>query len=203
MKVGRRQERKSRAMVEREERHLQTATYPAFFHLACCHHDNACVLLPHHLPQVIDCGVQAALAGDVGLGALIWADQGVLSADRGASGGLQEQQTLPCFGTVLDRHAAVFQESHLDIVGIDVVRSGYVWVPSLEDDSGVINWGCSERMNSAMRYSMHSHTELLTALCHLSHHSQGCPVSSALPLWVQTNLTPSSHPSASVMDHRR
>lgn len=82
-------ERKSRAMVEREKGHLQTATYPAFFYLPCCHHNNARVLLPHHLPQIIDCGIQAALAGNVGLGALVWADQGVLSADRGGSGELQ------------------------------------------------------------------------------------------------------------------
>lgn len=82
-------------MVEREQRHLQTVTYPAFFYLPCCHHNNARVLLPHHLPQVIDCGIQAALAGDVGLGALIWADQGVLSVDRGGSGGLQVQAGLP------------------------------------------------------------------------------------------------------------
>lgn len=82
-------------MLEREKRLLQNATYPAFFYLPCCHHDNACVLLPHHLPEVIDCGIQAALAGNVGLGALIWADQGVLSADRGGSGGLQEQADLP------------------------------------------------------------------------------------------------------------
>ena len=50
-------ERKSRAMVEREKGHLQTATYPAFFYLPCCHHNNARVLLPHHLPQIIDCGI--------------------------------------------------------------------------------------------------------------------------------------------------
>lgn len=82
-------------MVEREKGHLQTATYPAFFYLPCCHHNNARVLLPHHLPQIIDCGIQAALAGNVGLGAFVWADQGVLSADRGGSGELQEQAGLP------------------------------------------------------------------------------------------------------------
>lgn len=65
------------------------------------------------------------------------------------------RQAFPCFG-----HTDIFQESHLDIVGIDVVRSRYIWVPSLKDDSGVINWGYSERMNSEVRYSMHSHTEL-------------------------------------------
>ena len=75
--------------------HLQTATYPPFFYLPRGHHNNACVLLPHHLPEVIDCGIQAALASDVGLGALVWADQIVLSVDRGRSGGLQELAGLP------------------------------------------------------------------------------------------------------------
>lgn len=81
-----RKERKSSAVVEREKRaaprHLQTATYPPFFYLPCGHHNYARVLLPHHLPEVIDCGIQATLASDVGLAALIWADQVVLSVDR-------------------------------------------------------------------------------------------------------------------------
>lgn len=62
-----------------------------------------CVLLPHHLPEVIDSGIQTTLASDVGLGALIWTDQIVLY-----------------------------------IVGVDIVRSRDIWVPSLEDDSRVI-----------------------------------------------------------------
>lgn len=90
-------------MVGREKRaaprHLQTATYPPFFYLPCGHHNNARVLLPHHLPEVIDCGIQATLASDVGLGALIRADQVVLSVDKGRSGseGLQEQAGPPPF----------------------------------------------------------------------------------------------------------
>ena len=190
-------------MVEGEKRaaprHLQNATYPPFFYLPCSHHNNARVLLPHHLPEVIDCGIQATLASDVGLSALIWADQVVLSVDRGRSGGLQE--AFPHFG-----HTAIFQESHLDIVGIDIVRSRYIWVPSLEDDSGVINWGCSERITRAMRHSVPSHMKLLHCpmpphSCYLVHAA--CPVLSPLLLWGQTNLTPSSHLSTPMMDHQK
>lgn len=45
--------------------------YPAFLHFSGGHDDDAGVLLPCHLPEVIDCGIQAALAGDIGLRVLI------------------------------------------------------------------------------------------------------------------------------------
>lgn len=45
--------------------------YPAFLHFSGRHDDDTRVLLPSHLPEVIDCGVQTALAGDVGLRVLI------------------------------------------------------------------------------------------------------------------------------------
>lgn len=45
--------------------------YPALLHLPGGHDDDTGVLLPHHLPEVVDCGLQAALAGDVGLSILI------------------------------------------------------------------------------------------------------------------------------------
>lgn len=46
--------------------------YPALLHLAGGHDDDSGVLLPDHLPEVINCGLQTALAGDVGLSVLIW-----------------------------------------------------------------------------------------------------------------------------------
>lgn len=177
--------------------HLQTAAYPPFFYLPRSHHNNARVLLPHHLPEVIDRGIQATLAGNVGLGALIWADQVVLSVHRGRSGGLRTRQAFPHFG-----HTAIFQESHLDVVGIDIVRSRYIWVPSLQDDSGVINWGCSERINRAMRYFVPSHMKLLH--CPMSPHSCYPSRSIFSPLlWGQTHLTPSSHLSNPMMSHQK
>lgn len=105
--------------------------------------------------------------------------------------GCRSRQGLPHFG-----HIAIFQESHLDIVGIDIVRSRDIWVPSLEDDSGVINWGCSERANKTMRYSVPSHTKLLRRP--MSPRSScpehvACPIFSPLPLCGQTNFTLSSH----------
>lgn len=56
----------------------KTPSYPSFFYFPCGHNNNMCVLLPHHLPEVIDSGIQTTLASDVGLGALIWTDQIVL-----------------------------------------------------------------------------------------------------------------------------
>ena len=50
-----------------------TRPYPAFLHLSGGHDNDAGVLLPCHLPEVVDCGLQAALAGDVGLSVLIGA----------------------------------------------------------------------------------------------------------------------------------
>lgn len=47
--------------------------YPAFLHFSGGHDDDTGVLLPRHLPEVVDGGVQAALAGDVGLRVLIGA----------------------------------------------------------------------------------------------------------------------------------
>lgn len=99
VKAGKMQEREKKQPWLKGKRgqlqHLQTATYPPFFYLPRGHHNNASVLLPHHLPEVIDCGVQAALARNVGLGALVWADQIVLGVDRGRSGELQELAGLP------------------------------------------------------------------------------------------------------------
>ena len=46
--------------------------YPAFLHLPGGHDDDSGVLLPGHLPEVIDCGLQTALTGNVGLSVLIW-----------------------------------------------------------------------------------------------------------------------------------
>lgn len=51
----------------------QGYAYPAFLHLSGGHDDDAGVFLPYHLPEVIDCGLQTALAGDVGLRVLIGA----------------------------------------------------------------------------------------------------------------------------------
>lgn len=45
--------------------------YPAFLHLSGSHDDDTSVLLPSHLPEVIDGSVQTALTGDVGLRVLI------------------------------------------------------------------------------------------------------------------------------------
>lgn len=47
-------------------------SYPAFLHLSGSHDDDTGVLLPRHLPEVIDCGIQTALAGNVCLRVLIW-----------------------------------------------------------------------------------------------------------------------------------
>ena len=47
------------------------SAYPALLHLPGGHDNDAGVLLPHHLPEVVDRGLQAALAGDVGLSVLI------------------------------------------------------------------------------------------------------------------------------------
>lgn len=54
--------------------------YPAFLHFSGGHDDDAGVLLPCHLPEVVDRGLQAALAGDIGLSILIRAHQLVLEA---------------------------------------------------------------------------------------------------------------------------
>lgn len=92
-----------------------------------------CILLPHHLPEIIDSGIQTTLAGDVGLRALIRTDQIVLWKGKDQGYG-RNWQSLSHLG-----HTAIFQKSHLYIVGIDIVRSRDIWVPSLEDDSRVIN----------------------------------------------------------------
>lgn len=115
--------------------------------------------------------------------------------------GCKSRQAFPHFG-----HTAIFQESHLDIVGVDIVRPRYIWVPSLEDDSGVINWGCSERIKRAMRYSVPSPVKLLHSptpphSCYPVHAA--CPVVSPLLLWGQINLSPPSHLSTPMMEHQK
>lgn len=47
------------------------SAYPAFLHFPGGHDNDTGVLLPHHLPEVVDCGLQAALAGDVSLSVLV------------------------------------------------------------------------------------------------------------------------------------
>ena len=40
------------------------STDPSFLHLPCCHDDDPCFLLPHHLPEVVDGCQEAPLGGN-------------------------------------------------------------------------------------------------------------------------------------------
>lgn len=52
--------------------------YPSFLHFPGGHHNDAWIFLPCHLPEIIDGGIQATLASNIGFIAFLRTEQAVL-----------------------------------------------------------------------------------------------------------------------------